>query len=131
MSSTASARSKPRAFNALRHRDFRLLWIGLLISAAGSQMQNVAINWHTYELTGSALALGGLGLARLIPIVFFSLMGGVVADTRNRRKVILVTQSVMMASALVLGLVSWLGIINVWWIYGVSFVNAAALSFDA
>ncbi len=121
---------RPRAFNALRHRDYRLLWIGLLISVAGSQMQNVAINWQTYEITGSALALGGLGLARLIPIIFFSLAGGVVADTRNRRKVMLVTQSVMMSTAFVLGLVTLLGIVNVWWIYGVGFVNAAAAAFD-
>ena len=93
-------------------------------------MQNVAINWHTYELTGSALALGGLGLARLIPIVFFSLAGGVVADTRNRRKVMFVTQSIMMTTAFILGIVSLLGIVNVWWIYAVGFVNAAAVSFD-
>lgn len=93
-------------------------------------MQNAAINWHTYELTGSALALGGLGLARLIPILFFSLAGGVVADTRNRRKVMMVTQSVMMTTAFVLGIVSVLGIVNVWWIYGVGFVNAAAAAFD-
>lgn len=121
---------RPRAFNALRHRDYRLLWIGLLVSVAGSQMQNAAINWHTYELTGSALALGGLGLARLVPIVFFSLWGGVVADTRNRRRVMLVTQSVMMTTAFVLAIVTFLGIINLWWIYGVGFVNAAAAAFD-
>lgn len=93
-------------------------------------MQNVAINWHTYELTGSALALGGLGLARLFPIVFFSLWGGVIADTRNRRRVMMVTQSVMMTTAFVLGIVTFLGIINIWWIYGVGFVNAAAAAFD-
>lgn len=119
-----------RAFNALRHRDYRLLWLGLLVSVAGSQMQNVAINWHTYELTGSALALGGLGLARLIPIVFLSLAGGVVADTRNRRKVMLVTQSIMMSTAFILGVITLLGIVNLWWIYAVGFVNAAAAAFD-
>ena len=68
---TSPAPQKRRAWSAFRHRDYRLLWIGLLISVAGSQMQNVAINWQTYELTGSALALGGLGLARLIPSSFF------------------------------------------------------------
>lgn len=121
---------RPRAFHALRHRDFRLLWIGLLISVAGSQMQSAAINWQTYEISGSALALGGLGLARLIPIVLFSLMGGVVADTRNRRRVMMVTQSIMMVSAFTLGLVTWLGIVNLWWIYGLGAVNAAAAAFD-
>ncbi|TAH51158.1 MAG: MFS transporter [Chloroflexota bacterium] len=132
MSSTVQGASpkKGRAFNALRYRDFRLLWLGMLISVAGSQMQNAAINWQTYEITGSALALGGLGLARLIPIVFFSLAGGVIADTRNRRKVMFLTQSVMMTTAFVLAIVTFIGIINVWWIYGVGFVNAAAAAFD-
>lgn len=117
-------------FSAFRHRDFRLLWFGLLVSVAGSQMQNIAINWHTYKLTGSALALGGLGLARLIPIVIFSLAGGVVADTRNRRRVMMVTQTVMMSTAFVLGIVTLLGIINVWWIYAMGFINATASAFD-
>src|SRR5262245_15293234 len=93
-------------------------------------MQNVAINWQTSELTVSALALGGLGLARFIPIVIFSLAGGVIADTRNRRKVMMVTQAVMMSTAFVLAITTFLGIVNIWWIYGVGFVNAAAASFD-
>lgn len=129
MDSAAPAK-KTRAFSVLRHRDFRLLWIGLLVSVAGSQMQNAAINWQTYEISGSALALGGLGLARLIPIVAFSLMGGVVADTRNRRHVMLLTQSIMMGSAFTLGVVTWLGVVNLWWIYGLGAVNAAAAAFD-
>src|SRR5581483_2448481 len=134
MADRVSARGRawraPRAFHALRHRDFRLLWIGLLVSVAGTQMQNAAINWHTYEISGSALALGGLGLARLAPIVVFSLLGGVVADTRNRRRVMLVTQSVMMCGAFVLGIVTWLGIVSLWWIYAMGALTAAAAAFD-
>lgn len=106
------------------------MWFGLLVSVAGSQMQNAAINWHTYEITGSALALGGLGLARLVPVLLFSLAGGVVADTRNRRKVMFITQSVMMSTAFLLGIVTWLGLVNTWWIYAVGFVNAGASAFD-
>src|SRR5437867_2251511 len=82
MDSPPTALKSPRArlspFIALQNRDFRLLWFGLLISVAGSQMQAVAINWHLYELTHSALALGLLGLARLVPIVAFSLVGSIV-----------------------------------------------------
>ncbi len=118
------------AFSALKYRDFRLLWIGLIVSVAGSQMQSTAINWHLYQLTGSPLALGALGLARLIPIIIFSLAGGVVADTRNRRNVMLVTQSVMMVSAFTLAIATTFGFINAWWIYGVSAVGAAASAFD-
>lgn len=123
-------RTRARAFTALRHRDFRLLWLGLLISVAGTQMQNAAIHWQTYEITHSALALGGLGMARLLPIVGFSLFGGVVADTRNRRRVMMLTQSVMMCSAFGLGIVTYFGIVNVWWVYGLSAISAAAAAFD-
>ncbi|MBA2703579.1 MAG: MFS transporter [Blastocatellia bacterium] len=63
----------------MRHRDFRLLWMGQIVSVTGSQMQSVAINWHFYLLTKSALALGLVGLFRGVPIVLCSLAGGVVA----------------------------------------------------
>lgn len=129
-SAAANTPRRARGFTALRHRDFRLLWIGLLVSVAGSMMQNATINWHTYELTGSPLALGGLGLARLIPIVVFSLAGGVIADTRNRRYVMLATQTIMMGSAFVLAIVTLLGIVNIVWIYAMGFVTAGASAFD-
>src|SRR5512139_683045 len=96
-------------FVSLQHRDFRLLWIGQLISMAGSQMQQVAINWHIYLLTQSALALGMIGLARFIPIIVFSLLGGVFADTHDRRKILLVTQSVMMFFAAILAVLTYCG----------------------
>src|SRR5215831_15846429 len=87
---------------ALRHRDFRLLWLGQLISVTGSQMQVVAINWHVYLLTKSPLALGLVGLVRVVPIILCSLVGGVVADTRDRKRLMMVTQSLMLASAVIL-----------------------------
>src|ERR1700736_5349432 len=78
------------AFRALRHRDFRLLWIGQFISVTGSQMQNIAINWHIYLLTGSPLALGLVGLVRVAPIIICSLAGGVIADVYNRRRLLII-----------------------------------------
>lgn len=57
------------AFSSLRHRDFRLLWIGQIVSVTGSQMQLAAINWHIYLITHSALALGLVGAFRAIPII--------------------------------------------------------------
>ena len=81
------------SFSALRHRDFRLLWIGQIISVTGTQMQFVAINWHVYLLTKSPLALGGVGLVRVVPIIFCSLVGGVVADAVNRKRLMIATQS--------------------------------------
>jgi len=63
------------AFSSLRHRDFRLLWGGQVVSVIGSQMQSAAINWHIYLLTGSPLALGIVGACRAIPIIICSLAG--------------------------------------------------------
>src|SRR6195256_3732768 len=87
------------AFSALCHRDFRLLWMGQIISVTGSQMQLVAINWHVYLLTKSAFALGMVGLFRGVPIILCSLLGGVVADAVDRKRLMIATQSVMLASA--------------------------------
>ena len=75
--------SRNSAFAALRHRDFRLLWLGQIVSVTGSQMQLVAINWHVYLLTKSALALGLVGLFRGLPVILCSLAGGVVAAPRQ------------------------------------------------
>ncbi len=98
-------RSEKRSLCRAAHRDFRLLWLGQLISQAGSTMQVVAINWHISVLTNyNPLALGLVGLSRVVPIIFFSLVGGAVADARDRRKVMLVTQSAMAILAAMLGL---------------------------
>src|SRR4051794_35864741 len=86
------------AFSVLRHRDYSLLWIGQLVSVTGSQMQVFAINWHVYLLTNSSVALGGIGLVRVLPIVLCSLLGGVAADVFDRKRLMLVTQSVMLVS---------------------------------
>ena len=71
---------------ALVHRDYRRLIASQLLSLTGSQMQVVAINWHVYLLTKSPLALGFVGLTRVLPIVGFSLWGGLVADRSDRRR---------------------------------------------
>src|SRR5262249_43819474 len=118
------------AFPALRHRDFRLLWLAQLISVTGTQMQLVAINWHVYVLTKSPLALGLVGLVRVVPIVLCSLIGGVVADTLDRRRLMRVTQSIMLVSASILAIISATGIDAVWPIYLLTAISSAALAFD-
>jgi MFS family permease len=118
---------------ALRHRNFRLLWIGLLISIMGSQMQFWALLWHIRELVGEELApgaLGGVGAARLVPLVMFSLFGGVVADTLDRRKIMGVTQTVMLLTALALGWLTLGGEIALWQIYLLTALQTVAASFD-
>lgn len=107
------------------------MWVGQLISVTGSQMQWVAINWHIYVLTRSALALGSVGLVRVIPIILCSLLGGVVADAVDRKRLILATQLVMLMSAGVLSLFTASGMQTIWPIYLLTAVSSAAVAFEA
>ncbi len=93
-------------------------------------MQFVAINWHVYLLTKSAFALGLVGLFRAVPIIVCSLAGGVVADAINRKKLMIVTQVVMLISAAVLTAVTVAGNESVWPIYVLSGLASAATAFD-
>jgi MFS family permease len=130
---TPPATPKPRnhsAFSALRHRDFRLLWLGQIISVSGSQMQLVAINWHVYLLTKSAFALGMVGLFRGLPIVACSLLGGVVADVVDRKRLMIATQSLMLISAGLLTAITLAGSKSVWPIYVLTGFSSAAVAFD-
>jgi predicted MFS family arabinose efflux permease len=90
----------------LRHRDFRLLWLGTAISHTGDWMDTVALAWLVLAIAGTPLALGWLALSRGVPIVLFTLVGGAVADRVDRRRLVLVTQSVSMALAAGLGLLA-------------------------
>jgi MFS family permease len=122
--------TKRSSFTALKHRDFRLLWLGQIVSVTGSQMQSVAINWHVYLLTKSALALGLVGLFRGAPIIVCSLIGGVVADAVNRKRLMIATQSVMLATAALLAVATMMGLKSVWPIYVLSAFASAATAFD-
>ncbi len=123
--------SQNRPFAALQHRDFRLLWTGQLVSIAGTRMQAAAILWHVYELTDSPLALGGVGLVSILPIISFSLLAGVVADALDRRKLMLMTQSGAAVIAAMLAALTFLRLDSLWLVYGAVFLSAAAWSFDA
>jgi MFS family permease len=123
-------RERFAAFSALRHRDFRLLWLGQIVSVTGSQMQLVAVGWHIWLLTKSALALGLVGLFRGGPIIVCSLVGGVVADAVDRKRLMIITQSVMLASATCLTIVTLSGLSHVWPIYLLTAIASAASAFD-
>ena len=125
------ARNSP--FKALQHRNFRLIWIGQLVSMAGSMMQSAAILWHVSVLVEPGrrgLALGLVGLVRVVPIVVFSLIAGVVADAHDRRRLMLVTQTGMAVSAALLSWVAFAGVRAVWPIYALAAVGAAFGTFD-
>ncbi len=121
---------RPSAFSSLRHRDFRLLWIGQIISVIGSQMQLAAINWHIYLLTGSPLALGLVGACRAVPIILCSLMGGVVADVVDRRRLMMTTQIIMLLCSATLAFVTLSGLTKVWPIFLLTAIASAAWAFD-
>src|SRR3712207_4665866 len=93
-----------QTFRALRRRNYRLYWLGLLISQTGTWMQQVAQGWLVLQLTGSPLALGSLTAAQFGPILLLSLFGGAFADRLPKRRTLLVTQSAMLAQALALAL---------------------------
>lgn len=115
---------------ALYHRNFRLLWLGLMVSMAGSQMQTWALLWHIRTLTEQPLALGAVGLVRIIPIIIFSLIGGSIADAFNRRTVLFITQSAMAGTALALALLTFTGHIALWHMYLLTALQAVAVAFD-
>ena len=120
-------------FVALRHRDFRLLWAGLFLSFIGTFMQAAAILWHVSLLVPDnrrALALGLVGLARVGPVLVFSMISGVAADALNRRTLMLVTQSLMTVLAGLLALATLHGLSSVWPIYVLAACASAAGSFD-
>jgi MFS family permease len=101
------------ALVALRHRNFRLLWLGQLVSMSGTMMQGAAILWHVSLLAPpgwKAMALGLVGLARIGPILVFGLLSGVVADAVDRRRLMLAAQAVMMLTAVALALVTARGL---------------------
>jgi MFS family permease len=115
---------------ALKHRRFFYLWLGLLISIAGTQMQIWALFWHIRTLTDQPIALGGIGLARILPVIFFSLIGGALADTYSRRRILFVTQSSAALLALTLGLLTEFGHVTLWHIYALTALQAVAVAFD-
>ncbi len=101
MQSTSRAPLR-RAFRAFRNPNYRLFWFGQLVSLTGTWMQSVAQAWLVLRLTGSPLALGTVTLVQTTPFLLFSLFGGVIADRVRKRRLLLMTQSVMALDAFTL-----------------------------
>jgi len=118
-----------RIFKAFQYRDFRLMWFGACTSSIGTWMQIVAQGWLIYRLSHSAFLLALDQFLGGIPIFLFSLIGGVVADRTERRKILLLSQYVQMASAAVLTVLVAAGWVQVWHILCLSFVSGLAQAF--
>ncbi len=112
----SSPEPQPRShpLRALRHRNFRLFLSGQLISLVGTWMQQVAQSWLIYRMTGSAFLLGLVGFVGQAPALFFGPIGGHVADRYDRRRVIVITQSLSMLLAFVLAALTLTGVIREW-----------------
>jgi len=123
----------PKSFVALQHRNYRLIWIGLLVSVTGTMMQNAALLWHVSLLVPAdkkGLALGLVGLVKVAPIICFSMISGVVADAWDRRRLMLMTQAGSALSALALAVLTFRGLSTVWPIYILAALGAAVGAFD-
>jgi MFS family permease len=120
----------PRTFSSLRHRNYRLLWIGSVISQSGDWMDQIAFNWLIYDMTGSAVALAMVNLCRAGPMILFTLVGGVAADRIERRRLMLITQSVSMVLALVLAGLLSAGMLTVWMAFTIATLRGITNSFN-
>ncbi len=105
---------KAKRFSALSHRDFRLFWFGQLISLSGTWMQSVAQGWLVYSLTKSPFYLGVVAASASLPVLLFTFVGGVIADRYPKRTLLLLTQTLSIFPALILGILTSLGVITVW-----------------
>jgi MFS family permease len=101
-------------FSALYYRDFRLFWFGQLVSLSGTWMQSVAQGWLVYSLTKSSFYLGLVAAAGSLPILLFTLVGGVAADRFRKRNLLLMTQALSIIPALLLGVLTNINLIAVW-----------------
>lgn len=127
---SATLSAAPGTFTSLRHRNFRLMWGGLLVSNSGTWLQVVAQDYLVYQITGRALDLGLVNVARAVALISLSFFGGAVADRMDKRRLLMVTQSLFAASAALLGLLVELHIVRVWHIVAVAFFNAVVLAVD-
>ncbi|MGB9459063.1 MAG: MFS transporter [Bryobacteraceae bacterium] len=120
-----------RVFKAFQYRDFRLMWVGACTSSIGTWMQIVAQAWLVYDLSKSGFLLGLDMFLGGIPLFLFSLFGGVIADRIERRRVLLASQWVQMASAFTLTALVAFHLVHIWHILGLSFVSGFAQAFGS
>ena len=107
-------------FASLEHRNYRLYWIGSLVANTGDWMDQIALGWLIWELTGSGAYLGLMAFCRAFPILIFTLFGGALADRMERRRLMQFTQSFAMVLALLLGVLVWTDVVQVWHVLAVA-----------
>ncbi|TMH39375.1 MAG: MFS transporter [Betaproteobacteria bacterium] len=119
-----------RGLQALRSRNYVLYLVGHFTSQTGAWVEQTAVSWILYEITGSAVLLGLAGLARAAPTIALALVGGAVADRLPRRAMLYCTESTMFATSLAIGILAWSGRLEYWHLYVLSFVNGTLSAFS-
>ncbi len=131
MTTSSPAESgKAPLLSALRYRDFRLYWAGYVVSVSGQQMLWVVQGWLIYELTGSKLLLGALGLTQVGPAMVLTLFGGVLADKVDQRRLLMVNQLLRMSLMWVLAGLSFAQVVEVWHVLLIVFLSSAVGAFE-
>ncbi|MBN9388118.1 MAG: MFS transporter [Chloroflexi bacterium] len=120
----------PQAFEALGVRDYRLYWTGNTLSKLGTEMQQVALAWQIYLLTGQPLSLGIIGIVRAGPAILFSIFGGALADIMSRRKLLLITQTTLLTLSTIMAVTTATGFATVGFMYLLVFLSSTAASAD-
>jgi MFS family permease len=121
-----------RTFGSLRrHRNYRLYFVGNGISFIGTWMQQIAAYWLVLELTGSPVAVGALALVQTLPVTVLALVGGTIADRVNLRRLVIACESVLAVVATILAVLALTGLIEVWQLYALGFVQGIAIALDA
>ena len=119
-----------KSFSAMRHRNFRLFFSGMLVSVIGIWMQSTALQWLVYNLTGSQASLGLVTFVNFLPVLLFSLFMGVITDQFSRRKLLVLTQSWFAILAAILALLTWSEFIQYWQILLLSFLLGIGTALD-
>ncbi len=119
-----------KTFRALRHRNYRLFWTGQLVSLTGTWMQSIAQGWLVYLLTKSALNLGIVSFSQSLPVLLFTLLGGVAADRFDRHRLVIFTQSASLVQAAILAWLTLTGVVQIWHIVALAFLLGTINALD-
>ena len=118
-------------FRSLRHRNYRLFWFGQMISLIGTWMQSMAQGWMVLRLSNSPFLLGLVSAFAGLPVLFFSLPAGVLADRIKKRKFLIFTQSSAMFLAFILAFLTFTGLVRVWHVMFLALCLGLVMAFDA
>lgn len=129
-SATATTAARTGTFRALRHRDYRLMWIGQLGHSASQWMEQVIRPVLVYEMTGSASAVAWVVFMRMIPVLLFGVLAGAAADRFDKKRILFVTQSVTMSMHFVLAALVLSGWVELWQVYVTAIISGAAFAFN-